>query len=227
LIRISESLIKDFLLCPKRADFRINYSGESIQTSKEATGSIVHAVLERSWRNSKEALEEIEIQIRKYNLKSDSKLIYKCIANYFSTFRNMVGEGDTVETFFNIPFSKGVQLVGRIDRITTNGIVIDWKTGESEPEDIERDIQCMFYYLAYKKLYGREPSGVYLAFLAKKKLIMYKPNPLLLNKLEYEIIPTVIRGIKNQEFPHNGLFQYHACKNCNFINSCWGNLGLE
>lgn len=231
MIKISESMIKDFILCPKRADFRINYAGESIPTSKEAAGSIVHAVLEKSWHNSKEALDEVEIQIKKYNIKIETKPIYKCIANFFSTFRDMVGEGDTIETYFKIPYTSNldsnVQLVGRIDRITTTGIILDWKTGDSEPEDIERDVQCMFYYLAYKKLYGKEPIGVYLAYLAKKKLIMYKPNLVFIHELEYDIIPAVIKGIKSRSFPRYGLFQYRACSNCNFNTICFEELGLS
>ena len=225
-IKISESLIKDYLLCPQRAFYRIYGAGEAVQTAQEAKGSIIHKVLETSWRTSKEALSEADKQIKNFNLKVDSDFIYKCIGNFFSTFRSMVGEEDEVEKYFKIPYSKGVELVGRLDRITTQGIVLDWKSGDSEPDDIERDVQCMFYYLAYKKLYNKEPVGIYLAYLAKKKLIMFRPNKIFLDKLENEIIPYVITGVKNKIFPHNGLYQYRACKNCNYNDACFKQLGV-
>jgi CRISPR/Cas system-associated exonuclease Cas4 (RecB family) len=227
MLKISESLVKDYLSCPKKCDYRINHTGEAIQTAKMAQGSIIHKVLETSWRNSKEAISEAEKQIKNYNIKVDSKEIYKCIANFFSTFKSMVNEEDEVENYFKISYAENIQLVGRLDRITKDGVVIDWKSGEGEPEDIERDIQCMFYYLAYRRLYNKEPAGVYLAYLAKKKLILYKPNKIFIDEFEREIIPHVINGVKNKIYPRAGLFQYRCCKNCSYNNICFLELGVE
>jgi CRISPR/Cas system-associated exonuclease Cas4 (RecB family) len=226
IIKISESLIHDYLTCPMRVFYRTNYTGESIQTPEQAQGSIIHKVLEVAWKNSKEAILEAEKQIKIYNLKLDTKFIYKCIGNFFSTFRSMIKEGDEIEKYFKIPYGDNVQLVGRLDRIT-NGIVIDWKSGMSEPEDIERDIQCMFYYLAYKKIYNKEPIAIYLAYLAKNKLIMYKPNKIFLDQFEHETIPYVINGVRNKIYPHNGLFQFRACRNCSYNNICWTEMGVK
>lgn len=225
MIRISESVIKDYLVCPKRVHYRINMPEESIATNAMALGTAVHTTLEKAWRSSKEALLELEIQLDKNNVKISREYAYKSIANFFKSFQELVSEDDVIEKYFRIPVGNDIFLTGKLDRVS-NGIVIDWKTGATEPEDIERDTQCMFYYTAYKKLYGKEPAGVYLVFLAKNKIISFVPNLTFLNEFENNTIPFVINGIRSNWYPRNGLFSYKACKNCSFQNICYTELGI-
>jgi len=199
---------------------------ESIATQPMALGTAVHSTLEKSWRSSKEALAELEVQLDKNNVKIGREKAYKSIANFFKSFQELVSEDDVIEKYFRIPVGNDIFLTGKLDRVS-NGIVIDWKTGVTEPEDIERDTQCMFYYTAYRKLYNKEPAGVYLVFLAKNKIVSYVPNLAFLNEFENHTIPFVINGIRNNWYPRNGLFSYRACQNCSFNNICYQELGQE
>lgn len=203
-----------------------NQPGESIPTNAMAIGTSVHTVLEKSWRNSKEAVAELEVQLLKNNVKIGKEKAYKSIANFFKMFNELVEEGDVIEQYFKIPIGNDVFLTGRIDRIS-RGIVIDWKTGDSEPEDIKRDAQCLMYYLAYRKLYKKEPAGVYLVFLAKNKILSFIPEPAYVNEFENHTIPFVINGIKSGQFPRNGLFGYRVCQNCPYQNICFEDLEVD
>jgi CRISPR/Cas system-associated exonuclease Cas4 (RecB family) len=120
-----------------------------------------------------------------------------------------------------------MSLVGKIDRITSSGIVLDWKTGKGEPEDIERDVQCLFYYLAYKKMYKKEPSDVYLIYLAKNKVIRFEPNEAIIREFEDQVLPKVIYEVKNNIFPRTGLFTWGTCSHCQFANVCFSQLEEE
>jgi CRISPR/Cas system-associated exonuclease Cas4 (RecB family) len=226
MIKISESLLRDHILCPKRTFYRINNPGESVQTNSMAIGSAVHAVLEKSWRNSKEAISEMEIQLKRFNVKTNEKLAYKCLSNFFTSYRSLIKEDDLIEKYFSIPMGKEMTLVGKMDRVS-NGMIIDWKTGDSEPEDIERDVQCVFYYLAYKKMYKKVPTDIYLVFLAKNKVIRFEPNETLIKEFETQVLPKVIYEVKNNLFPRNGLFLFGACKKCPYQNICFTDLGFS
>lgn len=226
MLRISESLIKLYLSCPKKAFYYQNLPGEIIITNKAAIGIAVHKVLETSWRNSKEALAELEIQLQKNNIRTGKETAYKSIANFFKMFHELVGEDDVIEKYFKIPIGDGVFITGRLDRIS-HDIVIDWKTGDLEPEDIKRDVQCLMYYLAYRKLYKKEPAGVYLVFLAKNKILSFLPEQPYIDEFENHIIPFVVNGIKQGQFPRTGLFGYRICRNCPYQNICFQDLGVD
>jgi CRISPR/Cas system-associated exonuclease Cas4 (RecB family) len=226
MIQISESLVKEHLICPKRTFYRISYPAEVIQSNDMSIGSAVHAVLEKAWRNSKEATHELEIQLKKFNVKTNEQLAYKCIANFFTSYRSLINDSDIIEKFFTIPISKEVVLVGKMDRISNNGMILDWKTGKSEPEAIERDVQCLFYFMAYKKMYKKEPSDIFLVFLAKNKVIRFEPNEILIKEFETQVLPKVIYEVKNKIFPRNGLFVFRGCERCPYQNICYTELEI-
>ena len=109
-----------------------------------------------------------------------------------------------------------------MDRIHNN-VIFDWKTGEVPPEDINRDPQFILYYIAYKKLFSREPSGVVYADLYSKKSYLFKPDKDVLAEFQEEIIPGIIKAISSNNFPRYGFYGYRVCTKCSFKGVCWGN----
>jgi hypothetical protein len=69
-IRISQSLIKDHISCPKKTFYRIFLPGESISSNEMALGNAVHVTLEKAWQNSRAAIDELEIQLKEFNVKT-------------------------------------------------------------------------------------------------------------------------------------------------------------
>jgi hypothetical protein len=221
MINISASTLKDYMDCPKKVDFRLNYSGSGAQTTPQLMGTIVHYVIEKYWQNDRVALAEMRKQFTKYpelDNKERTK-IELCIQNFFQLYGNILTVDDQIERFFKIPWGKDVQLVGKLDRIH-NHVIYDWKTGAA-PEDINRDPQFILYYLAYRKLFNRDPAAVSYVSLPTMKTYLFKPVPEYIDEL-LGIIPLVASQIKQKHFPKYGLFSYRTCINCAFQKPCWG-----
>lgn len=229
-LRLSASMIKDFLSCQKKAYFRLNAPEEQEQTYQMAVGSIVHDTLEKYWNDYDKAIEFADNQIKRYNLKRGVSVVYKSLGNFFDNFTYLVHDTDEVERYFKVPYSAEVNLVGKFDRITKDGVLIDWKTGGIVPTDISSDAQFILYEYAYKKIFGDYPKRIFYVSLPSVKIIPYERNEALANQLFNEVIPYVIENlsynIKNNSFVRNGLFGYKTCDNCPFSDICYKEIGL-
>lgn len=222
MIYISMSYIRDFLDCPRKLSYRSDAKYKAEAPSQEALeGNIVHLVLEKGWQ-SKSSAKLIFDQQLKANAGAtlDVKKMQKCIDNFFLLYQPHLTTSDSVESFFKVPWGTGVTLVGKYDRIH-NGVVYDWKTGARPPEDLNRDVQFIIYYLAYKKMYKKEPSAMVYASLYHKKSYLFTPVPALVAEVENELIPYVIQEAKKSEHPRLGFYKYGMCKKCPFKPSCW------
>lgn len=219
MINLSASLIKDFLVCQKRAYFRINYTGQSEQTKEMALGSLVHSVLETNWKIKEEAVKAVTELAKQYNLTTGLEKAYSCVDNFFEIFASLFSDEDKIEYLFRVPFSSEVILIGKIDRIH-NHAIYDYKTSSRDPKDIDSDIQFILYYLAYAKIFSRLPAGVFQVSLQTKKLHKFTPQEKNIKKLEHEIIPLVTETIKKGVFEMNGYPK--ACKHCSFHKVCRG-----
>jgi len=221
MINISASTLKDYMDCPKKVDFRLNKSGTGAQTRPQLLGTVIHYILEKHWQNDRVALAEMRKQFIKYPELTlvDQTKIELCVQNFFRLYGNILTSNDEIEKFFKIPWGRDVQLVGKLDRIHNN-VVYDWKTG-APPEDINRDPQFILYYLAYKKLYNKEPSAVSYVSLPNMKTYMYRPVQGYIDELT-NIIPLVANEIRQKHFPKYGLFSFRTCANCAFQKPCWG-----
>lgn len=226
MIKLSASLIKDFLVCPGKAYYRVYQPEQAEQTNAMTVGTIVHEIIETCWMDRDKAINKIDEKINEYNIYTGADKIYKCINNFFEMFSGVLTEEDIIEQYFKIPYKDDVFLTGRIDRIH-NTVIFDWKTSSSEPDDITKDIQFILYDLAYKKLYGKPPGAVVYVSLMKKKLHHYEPNPIIVSEFENHIIPHVIESIREKKFTRTGLFGYKSCLFCSFSNACHTDLGLE
>jgi len=229
-IRLSASMIKDFLSCNRKAYYRINQPEEQEQTYQMTVGTIVHESLENHWNDYDKAIKLAENHIMSYNLKRGSSIIYRSLVSFFEHFTYLVDETDTVEQFFRIPYGNDLTIVGKFDRVTKDGIIIDWKTGSVVPTDISGDIQFILYEYAYTKLYGEKPKKMYYVSLPTRKIVTYEPNEALIKEFFNVTLPYVADGLefnlKRNLFVRTGLFGYKICDNCPFTDVCYKEIGI-
>ncbi len=223
MIKLSASLIKDYISCPRKVFYKINRPEESVQTEAMAIGSAVHEIIEEKWMDKKLAIASVDDKMNKFGLETNyaHDKIRICIDNFFPVFSHLVGEGDEIEKYFRLKFADDILVSGMIDRIHNN-VLVDWKTSGSPPRNLNNDIQFIIYYLAYKMIYGREPTSVVYAAVFKGKSHVFKPNNSIIAKFKEEVLPYVYNGVKYKVFP--GLGEYHwnngICKNCSYSKHC-------
>jgi hypothetical protein len=183
-------------------------------------GEVVHKAIELHWDNMHLAREYVALELTNRMLVDKESIGFadNCLANYFQTFKPFLADGDKIEIKFKIPFTPGVFIVGKIDRIS-NGNVFDWKTARSPATTISHSIQFILYNWAYKKLYNAEPSGVYYAALTTGKLIKFSYDAKAENILLAGLIPSAIRDIKSGNYLRNGVFR-KACYRCSYSETC-------
>lgn len=217
-MNLSASGIKDFLKCSRSYQYRMEIPDEGIQTQEQAVGSAVHSIIEKSWKARNKDVEKQVIE--QYQL-SDLTKLETCLNNYYSLYPQLLTEEDLTEQDFRVHLFEDVYLVGRMDRIIpSKNMVIDWKTTTRSPSRIDNDIQFMIYYLAYKKLYNKEPSVIMYAALFSNKNVYFKPDKFYIDILLNEIIPTIVYRRKNKIFTREGVFN-GSCRNCNYLSQCW------
>jgi CRISPR/Cas system-associated exonuclease Cas4 (RecB family) len=223
-IYISASLIKDWLDCPRKVSYRLNSPEMSIQTPEMFLGTIVHETLEKHWDDKTHALEWVDYKTEK--LKLDEKLRAKgrsCVINYFTHFANLTSDEDKIEYKFKIPFRDSF-LVGKMDRITKSGCIIDWKTSVRRTSNISGDPQFILYSYVYEKVFGRQPSGAMKIHLPNNEIATYVRNPILEYNMINDIIPTIIESIKSGLLAPSGLFS-GKCYRCSCSEACKSDLG--
>jgi CRISPR/Cas system-associated exonuclease Cas4 (RecB family) len=228
-IYLSQSAIKDFLVCKKKYYYRIFHSEESEKTDEMTLGNVVHLALEKGWEDQKHANHVAEKAMELYGLPvTYEDVVYELIDNYFKEFRILTKENDVVEYEFKVPYydavADNVFLVGKFDRVNKeSNMVIDWKTGKQRFGNTANDIQSIIYYNSYKAIFGSYPSLVYI-YLKDKKLVSYNPDESYTKIVYEEFIPEIIDSVLSGSFSHGGLFST-ACKYCSFKRFCWENLG--
>lgn len=225
MIKISASLIKDYLSCSQRAFYRLYEPQESIETEYMAMGTVVHNAIEKYWDNYERAFEYVNEQLELLNLPEDldTRRVGLSLKNFFNTFTPFLTDMDKIEEYFKIPFKKGVYLTGKLDRVTWDGIIFDWKTSFKVPDSIDNDIQFIMYHYAYRKLYGKLPEKVYYVSLPKNKMVEFIPRKEYLNHFEQVLIPNIVEAIKKKMFVREGLYT-GACDNCQFQTVCFKEL---
>ena len=213
MINISASLVKDYIACSKKVSFRRAKPETAIQTPDMLAGTIVHRLIEDNIDNYEKYIDETNLDAGK---KQKIKI---CMSNYHLNYRMLTSPTDGIEKFFKYPFSKGVNIVGKIDRILSDGVVIDWKSG-IPPNSIDNDIQFLMYYEAYKHMYSKEPHSVFGIFLLKNKMLRYNHNPFFKDTVYNEIIPSIVSAIKSGDFYREGIFK-NICHNCSYKDVCY------
>lgn len=219
LKHISASSLKDFIRCNRMLYYRKFFAETANSTDEQGAGSAVHKIVEEKWDKRDPEYEKL-IRVQ-YNVGEDmnSRMI-RSISNFYSQYSSLLTKDDLSEYNFKIQLSKEVALVGKMDRvITSQDIIIDWKTSEFVPKSIDNDVQFIIYYIAYKEIFGREPT-VMLINLARNKVVEFKPKKWYVDPLRNEILPYMARMVERNEYPRTGLFNGN-CVNCSYIDTCW------
>ncbi len=224
MIYISASGIKDYLVCEARTKYKFQLPRDAIlvETVEASIGKLVHRVIELEWANREKGLSLARNLLDDYHLEDkDYEAITRNLEVFYTHFSHICAKGDKIEYKFKYEYLKDVYIVGKMDRIVGEGSsIIDWKTSKTVPFSINNDIQFLMYYQAYKDIFKRPPANVYYAALKDGSLKILKPNINFLETIYYEIIPRMIKDIKNGTYTHSGLFTFNACPRCPYILYC-------
>lgn len=218
-IYLSASSISDFIKCPRKVMYRIKKTVPQIASKEMSMGSIVHKALELGWRERDVAYAIMKDEAKKAGVaKADTYTMEFCLDMFFLNFRPLLKEDDLIEWSFKLPLYDDVFIVGKMDRIS-GGNVFDWKTGQTA-NNLSYDVQCILYDWAYRKQFEKSASSICIASLKKGELIPYFRDELYVDEIFNNIIPRMIRTIKNEWWDERlGLFN-HSCFRCPFKEGC-------
>jgi hypothetical protein len=229
MIRLSASSITSFIKCSKMFYYYKNFPEENVSTPEGSVGTAVHKLIELHCDGS-DFSEDRERLIKEYGF--DKPLIDRLDTSlnnfvYWFPFAFEQERGklpvfkpeDYKEYWFNEKLSDELSIAGKIDYIfKEDGIVIDWKTGQTK-RNISNDVQYIIYYTMYKKVFGHYPNAVYQVNLAKGEINTYYPNQIYIDTLYNFIIPKLVAHIKADTYYKEGYFN-GSCYRCNFIGIC-------
>lgn len=226
MIYLSASSINNYLSCSMKHFLRVNFKGDEENTFPLRFGSLIHDVIEKEWKDYEKALKLAENLMKEYNISAQNRgKIELHLSNFFSSFNYYLSDDDKVEEEFRIKLQDDVVLLGRLDRVTPEGLVFDWKTSNSVPRTLTDSTQFIIYNYAFKKMYGKEPTGVFFASLKTGQLVKYNKDEFIEKSLFDDLIPTIINDIKSERYTRDGLFNYFsACKYCTYKEFCLGEL---
>lgn len=227
-IFISASMIDDYLSCSRKPYYRINKPDVKVDNREMTLGNITHKTIELHWSNEDKARDyaNTQLDILLPSDKSAKLSMEGFMDNFFQHFVAYVTPKDSIEKNFKIPFQGDSFIVGKMDRITPDSVIFDWKTTKNPPTDISKNVQFTLYNWAYKNVFGKSPSGVYYAALVNGKLLRYKHDDFIENLLINEIIPEVIQNIKNKKFKPDGIFK-RSCYRCPYSLVCLKEIGYD
>ena len=223
MIYLSASSIKDFLSCERKYWYRRFYSDQRATSIEADTGTAVHKIIEKYWNDSAQG----QLVLSNYSGEFDYIKASQSLEIFYNKFAPHLGKDDFIEKKFNINYRRGVKLVGTMDRITTTGIIYDWKTNKKLPVDLSSDPQFILYNYVYRVMNGRPPASVYFASLIYGRLIKFKYNKTKEDILLQEIIPDMLEHIKKKKFNPTGLYRFTTCRYCFFKEHCQQALGVE
>jgi len=220
-IYLSASSISDFIKCPQKVFYRLGKSVKEVPSKEMIIGKIAHKAIEDGWEDRGKSYDII------HKMSGTEKLSKADITNlefymdmFFLNFKGLLSNKDLIEYNFKLPLHDDVFLVGKIDRISNKNL-FDWKTGQKLPMNLGNDVQCIIYDYAYKQLFKEEPSSICLASLAKGELIPYRASEIHVNELFTNIIPRMIKVVRNSDYERLGIFN-HSCFRCPYRFGCLG-----
>jgi len=221
---LSASLLKEYVSCNRKVYYRTNRPDIAIQNIGMIVGEIVHKAIELYWNNQEGSYEYMLSEMKRRLPNEPTNFASDCLYVYHNNFSNLTSEEDSVEVKFKLPYEKDVFIVGMMDRITVAGNILDWKTEANPPSNISNEIQFILYNWAYKRIYNKEPSGVYFASLRTGHLVKLNYDAVKENILVNEIIPLAIKDIRNKNYVRNGIFR-KGCYKCQYSNTCLADIG--
>jgi len=220
MIYLSASGIKDFLVCPQRYRFRVTNSLEAKTSDAQIVGLAVHSFLEK-WAllEKSEFIDKIETCAQELSNPVNRQTFIFALRNYLDlNITPLLSEDDVIEQDFKIKIDTDAFLVGKMDRVLSSGIILDWKTSSRAIKNIDTDIQFLLYRHAYKRMYNKYPVAVFYVNLSEPELVPLK-KPEMNEKELLDMIPKIIIQIRSELFYRSGIFN-KACYMCNFKDLC-------
>lgn len=217
-IYLSASSISDFIKCPQKVLYRRTKQVEQVPSREMVLGNIAHAAIEKGWSDRNRAIEVVNYWVKNESLPRkdrDDLLFYVDI--FFLNFKHLLSDKDTIEYNFKLQLYDDVFIVGKMDRIS-NGNIFDWKTGKV-PTRVSNDVQCIIYDYSYEKLFGKQANSICLASLSSGELVPYTRNDFYVKEIFDNIIPRMIKTIKNESYERLGMFN-HSCFRCPYKIGC-------
>lgn len=220
MIYLSASSISDFIQCSQKVKYRFSKTLQ-IPTKGMTIGRIAHEAIEKGWKDKGTAYEIV------HRLGEANDLSHSDIGNmefmmdvFFLNFKPSLSENDKVEYTFKLHLHDDVFIVGKMDRIA-NGNIFDWKTSSRVPKRLDNDVQCIIYDYAYEKIFGEPAKSVNVCSLSKGNLVPYMKKEIYVREVFDNIIPRMIRTVKNESFERTGMFN-HSCFMCPYKQVCLG-----
>lgn len=217
----SASKIKDYMLCRRYYHDRHVLKTPQGKDTSAILGTAIHKAIEDTYNGGQYPYYTLQHTIGKeldYAHNNGIPVTYRqSYAEMIETGTEIIGGYDftrfvngTSEYAFELPLTEGVVIRGIIDRITEDGIVLDYKSGKRKPKDLSNDVQFTIYVWAYTQMFHKMPKKVYWYHLRTHELIEYSTA-----KLEakmFDLIHTVTT-MKNDTFADMNSAA-GRCKNC-------------
>lgn len=240
-MKLSFTKISTFRDCPyKYKALFIDKRGGEIKSDAMAVGEGIHAAVEYLSINPETTWEKIEdIYVKKvlgHSSLVDDRAIGKnlpTLKNYYESGKvlaplRLVGRKPFTEYWFEVILSN-CSIVGKIDIITANLSVVDYKTAsrpfeEYEAHDIlvDKGLQLSIYALAYKQLFRELPKKVGFQVILKDA----KTIQTIISKRTDEDLEAVTEYIENiangiaKETKYAPVYGCPSCQWCAFKREC-------
>lgn len=240
---LSFSRIKRYLECP-RSYFENYIKEQKAKPSPEMIfGKAVHATLEfhnkqrieGNWISIVDLLDYLDEYIEdeftnKKSLKLNQTLDLKkdgrkMIHEYFSG--GWAEKFQPLESEFNFLMTiDGIPLCGVVDLVTTDDILLDYKTTVWPPKGMEAasSIQLSLYTLVYWKKFGEWPKESRLLYMPKKGDFQLLPSPSESGRRTVaqvmsavDVLKDVAQHIKEERYLP---IPTHYCQYCPYASSC-------
>lgn len=224
-VHLSASLIKDYLECPKKVYYRINFPEFSLPTPDMIVGSIVHSALEYYWKDQTKLISYCDAKALELGIQNDHYTKLMGCITAFNNFRQYLFDDDIIENYFKVNIS-GIDIVGKMDRILHTGTIIDWKTTTKLPKTLKNDIQFIIYSIVYNILYDKPATSLLYISLTNNQILSYIPDKISEDVIINEIIPRISNDIKTKNLPCTGLY-INNCYRCQYKGSCYKELGYK
>ena len=220
MVYLSASSISDFIQCSQKVKYRFGKI-KQIPTKGMTIGRIAHEAIEKGWQDKEIAYRVVQTLGRANELsRSDIGNMEFFMDIFFLNFRPYLREDDKVEYSFKLPLYDDVFIVGKMDRIS-NGNVYDWKTSSRISKRLDNDVQCIIYDYAYERIFGEPAKSINVCSLSKGNLVPYMKKDIYVKEVFENIIPRMIKTVKNSSFERTGMFN-HSCFMCPYKQVCLG-----
>jgi hypothetical protein len=185
MLNLSASQIKQYASCRFQYFDKYKLHKFGAQDTSGLLGTAVHKAIEMRYKANANPLAVFQNTVMDtLNNWQDTGTEVSYTYNYASIIeqgRSMLGDFTFaqfqpahLEYKFSLPFLPSVLMRGYIDLITTDGIVVDFKTAGRKPKTVNDDWQFAIYSWAYVQLFNEYPKAVYWYHLRTQEEIPFE-----------------------------------------------------